>query len=64
MEQTPVRPSVCPSEREFLENRYISYSGKLKYIHACTKKHNVKIEETWVRSLCLFTWCTIYNLVG
>ena len=34
MEHTP----VCPSVLVFIENRYISYSGKLNYIHMCTVK--------------------------
>ena len=31
-------PSARPSVLGFLENRYISYSGKLSYIHVCTVK--------------------------
>jgi hypothetical protein len=31
-------PSVRPSVLGFLENRYISHSGKLNYIHVCTVK--------------------------
>jgi hypothetical protein len=46
MEHTPVRPSVRPPVLGFLENRYISYSGKLNYIHVCTAKTRRENRET------------------